>query len=89
MGKQYLAKGQFADAISQYHSAVGKTKSFQVLIYIIKLSYFRFLYSLELDPENYQSRYRRATCYLATGKSKVALNDLDEVLRLKPDFTGV
>ena len=33
--------------------------------------------------------YRRATVYLAMGKSKQALPDLDQVLQLKPDFTAV
>ena len=33
--------------------------------------------------------YRRATVYLAMGKSKSALPDLDVVLSLKPDFNAV
>jgi len=33
--------------------------------------------------------YRRATVYLAMGKSKSALPDLDIVLSLKPDFNAV
>ena len=43
----------------------------------------------EGDPKNYQSYYRRATVYLAMGKSKSALPDLDKVIELKPDFTSV
>ena len=33
--------------------------------------------------------FRRATVYLAMGKSKSALPDLDQVLLLKPDFNAV
>jgi len=43
----------------------------------------------ELDPNNYMTFYRRATVYLAMGKSKSALPDLDVVLSLKPDFNAV
>lgn len=40
------------------------------------------------DPSNYMSYYRRATVYLALGRSRPGLQDLDEVIRLKPDFTA-
>ncbi|CAL8268138.1 unnamed protein product [Lota lota] len=40
------------------------------------------------DPQNYMSYYRRATVYLAMGKSKSALPDLSRVIELKPDFTS-
>lgn len=40
------------------------------------------------DPSNYLSYYRRATVYLALGRSRPGLQDLDEVIRLKPDFTS-
>ena len=33
--------------------------------------------------------FRRATVYLALGKSKQALPDLDRVIQLKEDFTAV
>ncbi|VDD85873.1 unnamed protein product [Enterobius vermicularis] len=66
MGKQFLSKGQFADALSHYHAAIEEF--------------------LEGDPTNYQSYYRRATVYLAMGKSKAAVPDLDRVIELKPDF---
>ncbi|KHN88257.1 DnaJ -like protein subfamily C member 3 [Toxocara canis] len=62
MGKQFLSKGQFADALTHYHAAI------------------------ELDPTNYQTLYRRATVYLAMGRSKSAVPDLDRVIELKPDF---
>ncbi|XP_051565825.1 dnaJ homolog subfamily C member 3-like isoform X1 [Myxocyprinus asiaticus] len=41
------------------------------------------------DPQNYMAYYRRATVYLAMGKSKSALPDLSKVIELKPDFTSV
>ncbi|KRX95561.1 DnaJ -like protein subfamily C member 3 [Trichinella pseudospiralis] len=40
----------------------------------------------EADPNNYLTLYRRATVYLALGKSKSALPDLDRVIELQPDF---
>ncbi|CAI4233306.1 unnamed protein product [Auanema sp. JU1783] len=64
LGKQFLAKAQFGDALTHYHAAV------------------------ELDPNNYQTLYRRATVFLAMGKSKSAIPDLDRVIELKPDFTA-
>lgn len=65
MGSQFLARAQFADALSQYHAAI------------------------ELDPKSYQAIYRRATTYLAMGRGKAAIADLERVLELKPDFQGV
>ncbi|KAM8856456.1 dnaJ homolog subfamily C [Spinachia spinachia] len=40
------------------------------------------------DPKNYVAYYRRATVFLAMGKSKSALPDLSRVIELKPDFTS-
>ncbi|KAG7503529.1 dnaJ-like subfamily C member 3 [Solea senegalensis] len=40
------------------------------------------------DPTNYMAYYRRATVFLAMGKSKSALPDLSRVIELKPDFTS-
>uniref|UniRef100_A0A8C2ER12 DnaJ homolog subfamily C member 3 n=1 Tax=Cyprinus carpio TaxID=7962 RepID=A0A8C2ER12_CYPCA len=40
------------------------------------------------DTKNYMAYYRRATVYLAMGKSKSALPDLSKVIELKPDFTS-
>lgn len=39
------------------------------------------------DKTNYQALYRRATVYLALGKTKNALPDLNGVLEIRPDFT--
>ena len=41
------------------------------------------------DPKNYLTYFRRATVYLALGKSRSALPDLNKVLELRPDFTAV
>lgn len=42
---------------------------------------------VEGDPNNYLTYYKRGTVYLALGKAKNALSDLDRVLELNPDFT--
>ena len=42
--------------------------------------------STEADPSNYLTIFKRATVYLALGKHKAALDDLNEVIVLKPDF---
>lgn len=42
--------------------------------------------AIDADPENYLTYYKRATAYLGLGKSKSALEDLNEVIALKPDF---
>lgn len=39
------------------------------------------------DPKNYLTYFKRATVYLAIGKPKAALDDLNEVLELKEDFS--
>lgn len=48
-----------------------------------------FVFLLDGDPKNYMAYYRRATVFLAMGKSKSALPDLSRVIELKPDFTSV
>lgn len=44
------------------------------------------MFILEGDPTNYMTHFKRATVYLAIGKSKAALPDLERVIELKPDF---
>lgn len=44
---------------------------------------------LDGDPDNYLTYFKRATVYLALGKSRSALPDLDKVVILKPDFNAV
>ena len=81
MGKQLLSKGQFADALNHYHAALGS--------WIIASDVQQNYVFADKDPDNYQTLYWRATVYLAMGKSKAALPDLDKVIQLKPDFTSV
>ena len=38
------------------------------------------------DPDNYLTYYKRATVYLALGKPKAALDDLNEIIQKKVDF---
>lgn len=40
------------------------------------------------DPDNYLTYFRRATVYLALGKSKLALPDLDKSIQLRPGFSA-
>eukprot|EP00794_Sanderia_malayensis_P010956 gene10956-12117_t len=42
--------------------------------------------AVEGDPNNYLTYFKRAAVYLALGRSKAALPDLDEVIQLRPDF---
>lgn len=43
--------------------------------------------AIDGDPKNYLTYFKRATVYLAIGKPKAALDDLNEVLELKDDFS--
>ncbi len=42
----------------------------------------------DADPNNYMSYYRRGTVFLAMGRFKSALSDLNKVIELKPDFSA-
>jgi DnaJ family protein C protein 3 len=43
--------------------------------------------AVEIDPNNYQTFYKRALVFMALGKYNQALKDLDKVIELKSDFT--
>jgi DnaJ homolog subfamily C member 3 len=43
--------------------------------------------AVEGDPNNYLTYFKRGTVYLALGKAKLAISDLDKALELKSDFT--
>jgi DnaJ homolog subfamily C member 3 len=43
--------------------------------------------AVEGDSRNYLTYFKRGTVYLALGKAKLAISDLDRVLELRPDFT--
>lgn len=49
------------------------------------------LYSeaVEADPNNYMARYRRATAYIAMGKLRSALPDIDKTVSLNPGYVLV
>ncbi|VDM24381.1 unnamed protein product, partial [Hydatigera taeniaeformis] len=49
------------------------------------------LYSeaVEADPNNYMARYRRATAYIAMGKLRSALPDIDKTVLLNPGYVLV
>lgn len=56
----------------------------------LKAMFWLLLFFLaEGDADNYLAYYRRATVYLAMGKSKAAIRDLSRVVELKQDFTSV
>ncbi|CAM1322729.1 DNAJC3 (predicted), partial [Pycnogonum litorale] len=79
-----VAETSVASEIEQ-HLEMGK----QLLAkrqYSDALSHFHA--AVEKDPSNYLTYFKRATVYLALGKSKSALDDLNAVLKLKPDFLG-
>lgn len=69
------------------HRKVCKLDDAVLHIHLLKVGFVVFL--TEGDPTNYMSYFRRAAVYLAMGKSKSALPDLDFVLSLKPDFIAV
>ncbi|PVD19108.1 hypothetical protein C0Q70_21667 [Pomacea canaliculata] len=57
-------------------------------------SLWLFLLTLDIycfddgDPKNYLTYFKRATVYLALGKPRSALPDLNKVLELRPEFTA-
>lgn len=46
----------------------------------------QFHAAIDGDPNNYLSYYRRATVFLALGRARSGLQDLNKVLQLKPDL---
>uniref|UniRef100_A0A8C7YCY4 DnaJ homolog subfamily C member 3 n=1 Tax=Oryzias sinensis TaxID=183150 RepID=A0A8C7YCY4_9TELE len=69
----------------------GKDGNFTYLWIFPKVHIFLYIFFhvlLDGDPKNYMAFYRRATVFLAMGKSKSALPDLSRVIELKPDFTS-
>ena len=83
LGMQLLSRGQYSDALSHFHAAVGKY-SFLEGWQLSKLYHFT-----DADPNNYMSYYKRATVFLALSRSRPALADLDKVIQLKSDFQAV
>ena len=54
-----------------------------------ELNVSSLLFISEGDPDNFLTYFKRATVFLAMGRSKAALPDLDRVLELRPDFFQV
>ena len=59
-----------------------KLVDFEVVV--LPLFYFP-----EGDPDNFLTFFKRATVFLAMGRSKSALPDLNRVLELRPEFFQV
>lgn len=104
MGRKLLAAGQLAEALSHYHSAVGKTTRAHTPTFVSQpreifptdasaskgeTATFSALGFTEGDAKNYLTFYKRAAVFLAMGKSKSALPDLTRAIQLKPDFLAV
>jgi DnaJ family protein C protein 3 len=43
--------------------------------------------SIEQDPDDYLSYFKRATAYLSLGKTNLAIEDFTKILNLKPGFS--
>lgn len=50
------------------------------------LTYFDV--AVSRDPKNYLTRFQRGATYLSLGRNAQAIQDFDEVLKIKPDFEG-
>ena len=60
-----------------------------VLMFQCIYAEINFVNSLDGDPGNYLSYFKRAAVYLAMGKMKSAIPDLGEAIRLNPNFNTV
>ena len=83
---QLLSRGQYSDALSHFHAAVGKKLR---ITWKSQLSNNPIKIIADADPNNYMSYYKRATVFLALSRSRPALSDLDKVIQLKSDFQAV
>ena len=79
-----LIHGIFTNKKLQRNNEVEKHEAMGVIIFFLNVSFLS-----DGDPKNYLTYFRRATVYLALGKSRSALPDLNKVLELRPDFTAV
>jgi len=96
-GKQFLAAGQLADALSQYHSAVeGDPNNY--LTYFRRATVYLAMgksksalpdldHVLELKPDFNAARIQRANVKLRQGKLDEARLDYEEILRRDPSNT--
>lgn len=56
-------------------------------VFVTILNWRRFV--VDGDPDNFLTHFQRATVFMALGRSKSAMPDLDRVLELKPEFFQV
>ncbi|VDP09875.1 unnamed protein product [Soboliphyme baturini] len=82
LAKKFLSSGHLADALAQYHAALGT--------YCVRHCGCMYCRQFsDLDSNSYLSLFGRATVYQAMGKPNAALSDLDKVVKLKPDFSAI
>lgn len=62
------------------------TPPFVSLSFLCRNSDLQLTTTIERDPENYLSYYKRATAYLSLGRSNAAVDDFSRILDIKPDF---
>jgi DnaJ homolog subfamily C member 3 len=70
-----LSQGNYNDAIALYHEVI---RAYPPPIRLI----------LETDDKNYLSYYKRALSYLGLSRYHSALEDLNSVLAIQPDFSA-
>jgi DnaJ family protein C protein 3 len=82
-----LVSGKYSEALTSFDAAISKYFSLvSWLLFCPHFSTYSFYYSLDKDPANYVSYYRRATTYLSLGRNSAALEDFTTILSIKPDF---
>ncbi|XP_037949949.1 dnaJ homolog subfamily C member 3 [Teleopsis dalmanni] len=94
MGKDLLARGQLADALTHYHAAVeGDPNNYLTLfkrgtVYLAlgktRFAIQDFTKVLELKPDFLAARLQRGTVYLKTGEYQLAYRDFEDVLSEDP-----
>lgn len=94
LGKEFLARGQLADALTHYHAAVeGDPNNYLTLFkrgtVYLALGKTRFAIqdlqkALELKPDFTPARLQRGTAYMKSGEYLQATEDLANVLQIEP-----
>lgn len=94
LGKEFLAKGQLADALTHYHAAVeGDPNNYLTLFkrgtVYLALGKTRFAIqdlqrALELKPDFTPARVQKGTAYMKSGEYQEAAIEFAHVLQLEP-----
>lgn len=94
LGKEFLARGQLADALTHYHAAVeGDPSNYLTLfkrgtVYLAlgktRFAIQDFSHVLELKPDFIAARLQRAIVYMKSGNYNKSSEDLEHVLREEP-----